>query len=297
MQDDQKLPKCLNNLITESPKSKPIPFKDIVTRDTFQKEVNFIPEEWPKPQVQHGPCCGIYASSISMQYNGTSEMKIPPARKRDVEPDLKISKVEFSSIRAFCKSKGITEFGGIFDFKHFGQIFDYFKIANTEGLDLPTHDKGLPFTRAICEKLIKGNTIIIAADVKDEFPSTNKGEGAHWALIFGFIFLQKTCLFLVTQYNGYYLWTAESLFKSNKAMPITNPKAGIYIKSKSNAFTSSNYRKSPHFVDENARSQLPKNFFREVKETKLNSSFRFKGYAVPAPALKTTVSEFDSLSP
>ena len=42
MQIDQKLPKCLNNLITESPKSKPIPFKNIVTRDAFQKETNFL---------------------------------------------------------------------------------------------------------------------------------------------------------------------------------------------------------------------------------------------------------------
>ena len=194
--DEKETLKCLSYPVYEAP-GKTVLFGEIVNREDFDKKQNCVPVNWPKPKVQFDRTCGIYASAISMEANGTS---VAPARKRDKPFDFKISEEKPTSVREVAKKNGITEFGPIFDIALLSKLLDCFKIKDTQILNLPKHGKGEPYIKAICDLLIKGNTIIIALDVKDGFPAKDKGHGCHWALIFGFIYLKKV-KFLVTQYG------------------------------------------------------------------------------------------------
>ena len=285
--DEKETLKCLSYPVYEAP-GKTVLFGEIVNREDFDKKQNCVPVNWPKPKVQFDRTCGIYASAISMEANGTVLFHLP---ENGINHSiLKYPKKNLLQFGKWQKKMALRSLDLYSISLFFSKLLDCFKIKDTQILNLPKHGKGEPYIKAICDLLIKGNTIIIALDVKDGFPAKDKGHGCHWALIFGFIYLKKV-KFLVTQYGGNYLWDGEALFMSNKLMPPMNPNEGIYVKAKLTTSIGpvSSYKKVA-VVDE--KTNLPKKYFRRIKETSLKN-FRFTGLAVPAPALKDKVLEFN----
>jgi hypothetical protein len=259
-------------------------FIELVNSDGFDSKNHHIPSQWLlRPVAQKGPCCGIYMAVDLAGYSGLSSEPIPPARKADLaEADLKENK-EVESLRNFAKKNHLTGFGALFNRESFSIFAKRLKMKETEQLKLPTTEP--EYIKKICNTLESGKAVIISADVLRGFPTRRNVEGAHWALIFGYIYLNGVCHFLVSQYGGYYLWNAPALFQSNKKMPFKNSFCGTYVKK------DKNYVK----IGELDKKSCPSGTkFYKIEETSL-TKFRFSGFAASALPLKNKVTDFSTL--
>lgn len=273
---------CLNFQITDATGTKK--FLDIVASEQFDNKNHCVPVKWPDMvDKQKGPCCAIYTTVTLGKFSELCEAPIPPARKADiVTAELKAEEI-VESLRAFAKKNGLTSFGAIFKGEAFNIFAKHLKMQGAELFSMPTTKA--EYIKKICNTLELGKAMIISADVLHNFPVTRVGEGAHWALIFGYIYLDKECHFLVFQYGAYFLWNAEALFQSNKKLPLKNCFFGTYIKKEKQYIKINEYTKS---------SYPPGTKFFKIEEAHLNK-FRFTGFAASALPMKNRITNFSSL--
>ena len=176
----------------------------------------WVPAIWPEGKEQRGYCCGLYALDIGLKHGfGRSNIATPPARKDGDE--------NIVSLREIAKKKGLTGFGEIYSVNSLDQLTKIFKFANCEVVK-PNKKDEIRFTKTICDKLRKNFLVIASMDLKGNFPGLSKGLSTHWALIFGYLYIDGKCYFLATQWGAYFLFSAEQLFLSNQALPEENPK-------------------------------------------------------------------------
>lgn len=245
--------------------------KDFVSQ--MDPNDHVIPVVWPTPQEQRGNCCGLYALSIALNY-AYPTLKLPPARKD--------GKKNIISLREIAKKKMLTSFGEIFDVRHFKKIADTV-LANNCKAAITVHSNEQEYVDSLCRKLKEGNTLIVSCDLKgqSDAPGLGKGLRTHWALIFGYVNLDGVRHFLVTQYGKYYLWSGDSLFHSNRFLPIENPKVKPDWACYKNKVTKQSFfqREDKQL---NASSTWEK---RHVIEQDL-LLFRFSHFSIPTPHLE-----------
>lgn len=262
-------------------------FIDIVNQAKFFTEKHYVPEIWPTPIDQKGPCCGIYALKIASEYSGLlAPGSIPPARKSDDAQSIDDEKKPKTSVRRFAKEDGLTDIGSIFKIQHFTTLAKRLGLKNTKEFKLKENETD--YIEQLSKILESHHTIIIAADVHEEFPESTSGIGAHWALIFGYIYFHDECYFLATQYGRYYLWKGEDLFYSNLKLPLKNPNYGEYVKNHAK-INQSDYEMANGEIDHLQKAKL-----RKIKERDLYD-FRFCCFAVPSIYLKNKINDFPEL--
>ncbi len=258
-------------------------FIDIITQASFFSDKNHVPKIWPTRIRQKGGTCGIYAVKSAAEYSGqVAPGSIPPARKSDDAQSIDDEKKPKISIRRLAKENGVTDIGAIFKIQHFTTLAKCLGLKNTKEFQLKKNESD--YTKQLCEILESHHTIIIAIDANDGYPDSMSGTGAHWALIFGYIYLDDNCYFLVTQYNDYFLWKAEDIFYSNLNLPLKNPSYGVYAKT-----DDKDYEMVDGDTDFFSTDKL-----KDIKEDNLDD-FRFRCFAVPSLHLKNKINDFSVL--
>lgn len=258
-------------------------FIDIISDKNFDQKKHFVPTVWPDLLDQSGPCCGIYSAYIGFKYSGLADPgSLPYPRKLDMLASGDYSTKRLSSLRKTAKKEGITNFGPIYRIQHFSTLAKSTHFTGTKELRLPETEK--EYIDKMCQTLDSNQTMIVSADINyDGFPSNESGDKAHWALVFGYIYIGATCYFLTNQYGEYYLWNATDLFNSNKNLPTENPTQGTYIKIKK-----SDYRKVESKSDHSEKNQYT--IDDDLKD------FRFTAFAIPALPMRKTIDDFPALA-
>ncbi len=235
-----------------------IHFLQLVMDEQFDKKDHYIPKYRPPLQnelVQQS--CGFIAFWSGIKSSDPS-LKIPPIHKDKL------------SLLGYGKKIGITGFGPIYNVEHFNKIAQWLDFKG--GKAVLFSDNKDQYIKEICNILKAGSKIIIAADVDNGFPSNQKGEHSHWALIYGYFFYNDECFLLIAQYDSYYGWSANKLFESNQNLPLLNPAYGKYYKDKNT--------KSYHKITEE-KTHLSSEKLYSIEEKDL-SKFRFYGFCIPA---------------
>ncbi len=229
-----------------------IPFLQLVMDERFDKKNHYIPKHRPPLKNElFRPTCGFNAF-----WSGI----------RSSDPSLPIP----FSLVSYGKESGITGFGPIYNVEHFNKLAQ--KLGFEGGKAVLFSDSKNQYIKEICDIVKTGSKIIIACDVENGFPSNQKGEHSHWALIDGYFFYDKECFLLVAQYDSDFGWPADKLFESNKNLPLLNPAYGKYYKDK--------ITKSYHKINEE-KMHLSSEKIYSIEEKDL-SKFRFYGYCIPA---------------
>lgn len=186
----------------------------------IDKAKYYIPDKWPIVKDQNGPCCGLYALEIALNY-GFAHLNywIPPARK-EKKPDT-------VSLRQVAKRNKLSAFGEIYDVESFEKLAIHFGFDNCEVVKFKKVVSSVQqYSYKIIMQLKKGNTLVVACDLKkgECFPGVSAGLRAHWALLLGYFYKDKQLFFIAAQYGEFYAWPAEDLYLCNQALPVANPK-------------------------------------------------------------------------
>ncbi len=263
-----------------------ISFLQLALDMKFDAKNHFIPKLGPPKQTQHNrPCCGFVAFWSGVKA-GDSSISIPPVYKKDFSLEDKEEKNKMS-LRAKGKAAGITGFGPIYNIEHFNVMAEWVGLEGSHVMNLP-HSRN-EYIEEICSKVRAGYRIIIAADVSKHFPSNQKGERTHWALIFGYFYYNNQYYFLVHQYGNYYGWSANNLFEANKNLPEHNPIYGKYYKNK----TTKQYKKLTDTFNDDPKFLTTHKIY-TVEEKDLNK-FRFCGFAIPSKVQPEIFEDLSSL--
>ncbi|GEM_PF-5546916 len=169
-------------------------------------------EDWPTPRIQEGPYCGFLALCIALDYARITKFSTHgPSKLIEIAKELKLTTV-----------------GEIINIKFFAHILQTLTIPHGKAIQ----NTSSHFIAEICKQVDEHNTVIASCDLgpNSNFPGVSGGARAHWALIFGYVYLkgrqkddeengdevEDELYFLVTQYGKYFLWSAKDLQESNQ---------------------------------------------------------------------------------
>lgn len=211
-QDSYVSPACLAHKINT--KTATLPFDEIIR--VADINYSYIPVIWPVAKDQRGHTCGLYALETALKYAyGRSGIATPPARKNNNS--------DVVSLRQVAKEENLTSFGELFNVNAIKKLTKHFNFPYCDVVNLDTNNEK-KYTSTICAELMNNRVAIVSLDSKGGFPGNRKGLGTHWALLFGYLYINDQCYFLATQYGKYYLFSAKELYESNKQLPMKNPK-------------------------------------------------------------------------
>ena len=223
-----------------------------------------LPATFPIKLKSLESCCGLLAAYSGYIFSNVDRM-IPHARK-EKNPE------RHTSLRQIAKSLNLTTVGEIFDVDSFSYLSEYIGIKNCKAYFA---SKTLAaYQQELCDLIDKKNTVIVSCDIDAGFgfPIKDEGRSPHWVLAFGYVEIRGKISFLVSHYNRYCLFTANTLFDSNMQLPEIFPKP-YRIKSKELGRTA-----KIEFVEKAPDS--PPQCVKELKNQSL-SKFRFTFFAIP----------------
>jgi hypothetical protein len=213
---------CLSlSLINYNPYAKPdeqtynMPSLHQIFLKHGQPDNYWIPRIWPKPQKQEGPTCGLNALSIALNY-----VK-PDSYTLTIQTENKISPPELLKV---LKQNKKTTVGEIFDIHTIKTLADNLQYSEGKAEKINPQSSENDYIQNICYKLKSGYSVITSVDLGSNkeclSPGNSNGYKLHWGLLFGFFSYKNEYYFPMTQWDNYYLWSANKLYQSNKQIPL-----------------------------------------------------------------------------
>lgn len=203
----------------------------------FSTKVNlfksYIPETPPYAQNQRGPTCGLFALETALKWgNPDKHASIPNARKHYFKPTatekLEAKIASKTSLRQIAKKLKATVMGSIYD------INDLVKIAKEVGFETEIISAKGGSENNFIEKIIEAirtqHSVILPIDHRSGFPSNEDGQHTHYALAWGYVFLNNQYFILVTHQGTHCLWSSKAIVESHDQLPDENPKSGNFYK-------------------------------------------------------------------